>query len=576
MGGLTRLELLEELVRAGVEINEAGKTLFACERFVTSAKRTSLRLLDLTVRNLGFPQGATTSELYKKALQLGLRLCPLEAGPHLRLQHLDQPEGYWGQPIWEHRAPPVTITVATETVSKDGDFPNGFYLRRIKGTLWLRGYCAGPDHIWDPQDHFVFSETCFPRSTDMRHHPLRRDGDSSPSGDSMNRPNRLWHRLLFIALSLAPFRANAADVQVGTSEELVEALRHAKAGTTILLNPGTYRGGLASANLQGTEEEPIVIAGADPARPPVIDGGSSGLHLSSPEHVELRDLVITRTTSNGINIDDSGSTSTPARAIVLINIAVRDVGPMGNRDGIKLSGVDHVRIENCEFERWGSEGSAIDMVGCRHAIVADCQFRDGGELASGVQTKGGCSEIVIQRCRFQNAGGRAVNLGGSTDLEFFRPANASFEAAAITVEDCDFIGGLTAIAFVGVDGALVQHNTIYRPERWPIRILQENTEPRFVACRHGQFINNVVAFRADEIRTIVNIGPDTEPASFTFAGNLWHCLDRPRETQRWIRLPVEETGGTYDQVPRFRDPSQRDIRITGNGPEDPGVRPDAR
>ena len=33
---------------------------------------------------------------------------------------------------------------------------------------------------------------------------------------------------------------------------------------------------------------------------------------------------------------------------------------------------------------------------------------------------------------------------------------------------------MTPVAFVGVDGATVRHNTIYRPRRWGLRILQEN------------------------------------------------------------------------------------------------------
>jgi polygalacturonase len=271
----------------------------------------------------------------------------------------------------------------------------------------------------------------------------------------MGQPDRLWRRFLCVALTLFPLAAKAEEVRVGTRQELAEALRNAKGGTTILVAPGTYRGGLARTKLRGTRDEPIVIAGADPAKPPVIEGAGSGLHLSSPEHVELRDLMIAKASGNGLNIDDSGSTSTPARDVVLKNIAVRDVGPRGNRDGIKLSGVNNFRIENCQIERWGSSGSAIDVVGCRNGVVKGCKFLDGGESANGVQTKGGSSEIVIQRCRFQNAGGRAVNLGGSTGLAYFRPANAEFEAASITVEDCEFIDGTAAIAFVGVDGALV-------------------------------------------------------------------------------------------------------------------------
>mgnify|MGYP006193671343 CR=1 FL=1 len=41
----------------------------------------------------------------------------------------------------------------------------------------------------------------------------------------------------------------------------------------------------------------------------------------------------------------------------------------------------------------------------------------------------------------------------------------------------------TDVAFVGVDGATFRHNTIYRPTKWVLRILQESQEPRFVRTR---------------------------------------------------------------------------------------------
>ncbi len=156
IGGETKAELLARLAQSGVELNEAAKVLFASDRFITSDMRTHLRTVELQVRNLGFPQGATTSDLYTRAMRLGLRLCPVELGPHLRLQFLDQQEGFLGQPVWKHRAPPGSITIASEPLSEDYEFPKGFYLRRIKGTLWLRGYWSGDEQIRDPEDHFVF------------------------------------------------------------------------------------------------------------------------------------------------------------------------------------------------------------------------------------------------------------------------------------------------------------------------------------------------------------------------------------------------------------------------------------
>jgi hypothetical protein len=380
--------------------------------------------------------------------------------------------------------------------------------------------------------------------------------------------------LLGVVLVSSSTIAAAETVRVSNRDELAVALRDAAAGTTILIAPGTYRGGLSRAGLRGTAERPIVIAAADRDQPPVILGGGGGLHLSSPEHVELRDLVLRGAIGNGLNIDDSGSSKTPAHHVTLHNVIVRDVGPEGNRDGMKLSGVNQFRVEDCRVERWGNSGSGIDMVGCRDGLIGGCTFHDAGDSANGVQAKGGSQDIVIRRCRFENAGGRGVNVGGSTGLPYFRPQPQGFEAKNITVEDCEFVGGLSAIAFVGVDGATVQHNTIYRPHRWAVRILQENTDPQFVPSRNGRFINNVVVFRAAEARQVVNIGPKTSPETFVFSGNHWHCLDRPADTERLLGLPVQETSGTYNALPAFYDAEGGDVRLRNREPNDPGVRED--
>jgi hypothetical protein len=158
IGGKTRLQLLEDLKGKGVELNEAADTLLSSELFTTSEVCRPFVTVELCVRSIGFLQGATIMEIYHKATSLGLILPPIELGPHFRLQYLDQPEGFWGQPTTEHRAPPGSITIALAELPMPEEFPRGFYLRCIKGTLWLRGYRSGPEHVWDPEDHLVFGK----------------------------------------------------------------------------------------------------------------------------------------------------------------------------------------------------------------------------------------------------------------------------------------------------------------------------------------------------------------------------------------------------------------------------------
>ena len=371
--------------------------------------------------------------------------------------------------------------------------------------------------------------------------------------------------LMFIESALG--QPAGATVRVRTRDELQQAVAGAKPGTRIVVAPGNYAGGLSFAGLRGEKDRPIVVAGEDPTEPPVFEGGGSCLHLSDPAYVELQDLVLTKGRGNGLNIDDGGSFDTPAEHVVLRGLTVRDIGGDRNHDAIKLSGLVEFRIENCTVERWGKGGSGIDMVGCSRGVVVGCTFREGDNLnANGVQMKGGSRDVTIRACRFENAGGRGVNLGGSTGLPYFRPKPQGYEAKDLVVEDCTFVGSMAPIAFVGVDGAVVRHNTFYRPTRWLLRILQENQVPQLEPCRNGRFEKNIVVFQSDELATLVNVGGHTAPETFRFADNFWYCADSPERTQRMVRLPTAETGGMYGEDPKFKNAAGLDLATAEGSP----------
>ena len=156
LGGYTKQQLIKRLQEYSILLNEYGEMLLTDEKFTTSETKYNLQTVELPVGNLGFREGATTAQIYQKASELGLELCPLELGAYLRLEYLDQPEGDSGNYIHKNQAPTGSITIATEVLTEDDNFPKGFYLRRINGKLWLRGYVADDLHIWKPKDHFVF------------------------------------------------------------------------------------------------------------------------------------------------------------------------------------------------------------------------------------------------------------------------------------------------------------------------------------------------------------------------------------------------------------------------------------
>lgn len=365
-----------------------------------------------------------------------------------------------------------------------------------------------------------------------------------------------------VAAVFAAVRLEAAEVRVATAAELRAAVGAALPGTRILLAAGDYGAGFHFRQLRGEPGREIVLAAADPARPPVFSGGKTGLHLSNPAHVVIDGLVFSRHAANGVNIDDVGSpdamrdTAPTTRGVVLRGLRIADIGGDGNHDGIKLSGVYDFRVEDCTIERWGTKGgSAIDMVGCHRGVIIGNTIRHVEPApgnCTGVQAKGGTSEIAVRRNRFEHAGGRAVNIGGSTGRQFFRPRLSGeaghAEARAIVVEGNTFVGGVAAVAFAGVDGAVVRFNTIERPGRWALRILQETRAPDFVPCRNGEFADNVIVFEAGRwAEGGVNIGAGTAPETFRFARNWWYCVDQPERSVP--RLPTPERDGVVGRNP---------------------------
>ena len=360
----------------------------------------------------------------------------------------------------------------------------------------------------------------------------------------------LWCMSLCCLLFAGP--ALSGHVTVSSQAQLIEQLNSAKPGTTIRLAPGTYRGGMHFSGLHGEKGKPITVIAANPDNPPIIRGGSKCIQISSSSHLLLESLVLERTTGNVLNIDDGGSIDQPTHHISLRKLTIRNKGVKGNLDGIKLSGITDFLIENCTIEDWGDGGSAIDMVGCHRGVIRNCNLKRTTNGATGIQCKGGTSGIRILQCRFENAGMRHINLGGSTGRQFFRPKlkdKGNAEARDLEVAGCTFVGPGVPVAFVGVDGANVHHNTILHPSPWSTRILQETRGDDFIQCRDGQFTDNVIVFKQADLRRFVNVGPNTNPETFTFARNWWYCQDAPGKSRP--SLPANETDGVYGKDPKL-------------------------
>jgi hypothetical protein len=371
----------------------------------------------------------------------------------------------------------------------------------------------------------------------------------------------LSHAACLIAAAGTRIPAAADTITVQTTRALQQAISSAGPGTAILIAPGTYSGNLRFQGVSGVPDARITIRGADPKNPPVFEGGSQAMQLSDCNYVTLADFIVDGCSRNGINCDDGGTIESPMHDLILDNVTIRRIGPRGNRDGLKMSGVDRFIIRNCRFVGWG--GSAIDMVGCHQGVVEDCYFHgeSGFDNTEAIQMKGGCADNLVQCCFFDRAGGRALNLGGSTGLPYFRPEVRDYEAANLLIGGNRFYGGQAPIAWPTASHNQVVQNTIVLPEKWIGRILQETVDPRFRPSHDGVFEKNIVVFdRRVGQPEFINVGPRTAPETWRFLQNSWFEIDGNRKPT----LPGIEEGSLHQIDPLVVDLGQPTMRITSS------------
>ena len=146
---------------------------------------------------------------------------------------------------------------------------------------------------------------------------------------------------LFLLLS----RASAAEYLVRSPEELRAALSKLAEGDTLKIAPGEYPGG---HHVSGIAK--LTITALDPEHTPVFVGGGNAWQFSRCPGLSVSHLNTRGQTGNGINLDDGGDLEHPVEGITLAHLEIREIGPQGNHDGIKGSGLVNLTIRDCLIE----------------------------------------------------------------------------------------------------------------------------------------------------------------------------------------------------------------------------------
>lgn len=374
----------------------------------------------------------------------------------------------------------------------------------------------------------------------------------------------VWENTLHVAMDGAD--ETGAGTEASPFASIDRALGSASPGTRVLVHEGTY-GPFSAEGPAGEEQSPIGII-ADGTVVLEARGAQAIIAMTDPQYVVIDGFTLSGATVHGMNIDDGGTYETPAHHLVLRNLTIAAAGSGNNNDCIKLSGVDDFWVLASDVAGC-DRGEIIDMVGCHRGVIAGNYFHDTTQ--NGVQAKGGSSDTLIHGNRFENIPARAVNAGGSTGVEFFRPIDAPHEAARISVIANVFVnnGVMTgaAVAYVGCDDCVTAHNTIIEPQSYVVRILQESTDPRFVPSREGVFVNNIIVLTPTGLPAqLVNVGAGTAPETFTFGNNLWYA---PTQDASWspnLGDVPDETGSLVQMDPRLADIANGDYRLLSDSP----------
>ena len=138
-------EFRQALKADGMKIGDWGNYILGKPAFKVASELTEIELVPATVAELGFKNGARRKDIYKRALELGLALCPNEVGPQLRLQYKNQQNG-------------ERLLIAMEPITDPYGNLRVFSVGYYGDDIWLRAYVGLlPDDFWRADRVWVFA-----------------------------------------------------------------------------------------------------------------------------------------------------------------------------------------------------------------------------------------------------------------------------------------------------------------------------------------------------------------------------------------------------------------------------------
>lgn len=128
--------------RRGVRIGDKASKFFGGLRLTVTDKESDFSLVLPSVGDLGFAKRGERRKIYDRAIERGMKLCPLEAVFRLRLDYTDQPLSDWFIVATEHVA--IRDSLFLFVLGRDGRGP------------WINTCSGSPDFCWTRGIRFAF------------------------------------------------------------------------------------------------------------------------------------------------------------------------------------------------------------------------------------------------------------------------------------------------------------------------------------------------------------------------------------------------------------------------------------
>ena len=116
------------------------------EGFFVKTTPIKVALVEVVLCDLGFVEGASLRDIYHRGREFGLKLCPSDVGPQLRLEYKDQHRG-------------EICHIAMEPIIASGGCPGIFCLINDEAGLWLDARNGRPQIMWGRRSRWIFMKS---------------------------------------------------------------------------------------------------------------------------------------------------------------------------------------------------------------------------------------------------------------------------------------------------------------------------------------------------------------------------------------------------------------------------------